>query len=394
MALTVYALTGCHFGDAKDELYKLSIQTRKLSYSVTIGLPSGTGTQDSIIDLGPEGLKVNFGPSADFAIMGKEFQSGESKSAVWPNPEVLSYHYYQYGDPVYEDGVSKLSFDYTAYGKHGVGEDYATAICYFYPAGLMKRGNGSTYKARVDSIPLDFTGQDGKLISVRRRYFPALGMASAVCSKSQVVMRDSARCLAGHDHVSSASQMVLLDSKVAIVRLSLVVPAQEDYPLLQYLQSQAFGNSKYYIDQIEIINRQSQPAGISKVNLNLQTGWMEASPISLSGLILKDGQRFRNHDQIMRESPQLLDKVGGQGATWGTLIYVAFPCTQQGYLDMDLDVVVHIGKMGESVDQNYCLYGSVQSIELREGCYYISSPVMLYREKDKIGTSAQIYRVP
>ena len=394
--MAVFALVSCHFGDGESELYKLSKKSRSLSYGVNLGLVTNFETNDSIMDLGPDGLCLNFGLSADIAVMGNEFcmEPDAEGVTVWPYPVILSYKEYNDFSPKYEDGRSVLSFDYMAYGKHGVGEDYATRISYFYPASKAVDREGNRLKARADYIPLDFVGQDGTLQSVRRKYFAALGTASAICSKSSVVMRDSAHCQAGHDHASMASQIVLLDPKVAIVRLSLVVPAQRDFPLLQYLQSQNLSGHNYYVQQIELINRRPEPAGISKTNLNLETGWMEADALSLSTLYLNDSRSFWMHEQIMEETPQSLVKVGGSDATWGTLIYVALPCTQQGCLDMDLDIVVHIGSTGASMDQSYSLYGTVQSIELHEGCYYISSPVFLYRDKENIGKSAQLYLVP
>lgn len=395
MSVVLCALTGCHFGDPNAGLDKLSTQRRSLSYSANLALSGSLETNDSIVDLGPEGLKVNFGQKADIAVMGEEFCKENDTLGVsqWPYPVVLSYREYNDFSPKYEGDRSIISFDYNSYGRHGVGEDYATQISYLYPASKAVDRDGKRLKARAESIPMDFVDQDGRLLTLRRRYFTALGTASALCSKNKVVMRDSAQCQAGHDHASSASQMVLLDLKLAIVRLSLVVPAQEDYPLLQYLQSQRMSGNNLYVDQIELINRHPEPAGISKTNLNLNTGWVEPDAMSLSFLILKDQQQFKNHDQIMRESPQSLAKVGG-GSTWGTLVYVAFPCTQEGCLDLDLDVVVHIGKVGESADKSFCLYGSVHSIELHEGHYYVSSPVLLYREKENHEHSAQFYLIP
>lgn len=384
--------SACHFGDGSDGLAALAKKKRQLDYSVSVALPSVAVSDSAIVDYGPDGLNVNWDEHEKLAVMGKEFlvEKDTVGDAAWPYPEALDYNRYSNEEPDVYGTVSAISFDFSAYAAHGLGEDYATLVNVVYPYNKVVDRNGNPLMARVDSIPFSFTGQDGTLAMLRDNYYVALGRARGLCSKTSVTLRDSAECLAGHDHDTLADKMLLLEPKVAIVRLSLVVPAQDDFTLLDFLTGLNMSGTTYYVDKIMIGNQLSDAKCIGRTLLDLTTGWMTPQGTSATYLMVQDIARFWNHPQIARSEAQPLADVGGSGTSWGTSVYVAFPCVDEGRLEIEPLVTVYVNKVGSSRTETIRYYGRVESTTLCDGCYYVTSPIALYTSLDKATEPAQI----
>ena len=392
VCLSANILSACHFGDKPDGLAALAKKKRQLTYSMSVALPSIAVSDSAIVDYGPDGLNVNWDEHEKLAVMGSEFlvEKDTIGDALWPYPEALDYNRYRNTDTSVVDNETRIPFEFSAYAKHGIGEDYATLINVVYPYNKVVDRNGNPLKARVDSIPFTFTGQDGTLATLRDSYYVALGRARGLCTKTSVVLRDSAECLAGHDHAASADDVLLLDPKVAVVRLSLIVPAQDDFTLLDYLTGLNMSGTTYYVDKIMIGNQLSDAKCIGRTLLNLTTGWMEPQGTSATYLMVQDDARFWNHTQIARSEAQSLADVGGTGASWGTLVYVAFPCVDEGRLEIDPLVTVYVNKVGTSRTETIRYYGRIEATTLCDGCYYVTSPIALYTSAEMATEPAEI----
>lgn len=393
--ISVSILTACHFGEGDDELKGLAGKTRLLNYNVNLALPSLTISDTPIEDMGPAGLNVNWTKDVEIAVMGQEFVSlpdslGESSSQL---PTKLIYASYTGPQSSVVDNYTQLSFSFSQYAKHSIGEEYATLVNFVYPYRAVIDKQGTPLSADTELIPFDFTGQDGLLSTIRDKYYVGLGRARGVCYKSDVMLRDSSSCQAGHDHRTGGMDRVLLDSKMAVIRLSLVVPAQEDFTLLEFLQGKNMSGQMYYIDRIELSNYNAEASGFNHASLNLNTGWMQSQKKSLRYLSISDENHFWKHPQIRKEDAQTVLELGGDTDTsWGTSVYVAVPCTDDGILDMDPRIVVYVSQSGTTSSTITQYYGAVETVKLQEGCYYITTPIKLYSSKEKLKEPAKIYR--
>ena len=395
--MTTIGLTACHFGSEADGGATLAKKKRQLNYNVTVALPSIVANETEVEDLGADGLNVNWGKRAEIAVFGKEFQTERDTTgaAAWPEATVLTYDKYRSAEPVVTGVWSRLTFDFAAWARHGVGEGYATLVNFLYPASAAVDKDGERLKARVDSVPFNFTGQDGTLATLREKYYVALGRGRAICSKTSVTMRDSADCLVGHDHVSAGEEMLLMEPKMAILRLSLIVPAQDDFTLVDYVLGRSMSGTTYYIDRIVVNNRAEGAKGIARTLLDLNTGWMKPQSSALTYLMVEDAvNHFWNHSQIARDEAQSLAEVGGTGTSWGTSIYLAVPCVDEGRLDFEPFITVYVNKVTATGVDVTRYYGKAEAVTLCDGGYYITSPIALYTSQDKLTEAAQICRVP
>jgi len=396
VAIFLSLLTSCKFGEGEDGLEALTKKKRLLNYHCSIALPTLL-QNDSVVldDMGVSGLNINWESYSDIAVMGKEFQVQKDTfgDASLPFPLKLSYNRYLDSNIELEDSYSVLSYDFSAYTKHGNGEYYATPVNFVYPYRRIITSSGDTLKANADSIPIDFNYQDGLLSSIQERFYLAMGHSLAICDKNDVTMVDSAHCHLGHDHDSQRHRRVLLDTKIAIVRLSLIVPAQEDYTLREFIQGKNMSGYSYYVDKVQLHNLKDNGSGISRAQLNLNSGWMEPQKSAINYLTITDEKNhFRNHSEIARKDEQVWSTGSEEKASWGTSIYVAIPCTEEGFLEISPMIVVTIKEYTQSTAKQY--YGTIDPVKLKEGGYYITSPIKLYDSREKADNPAQLFMTP
>lgn len=378
-------LTGCRFGD-DNNLASLAKKTRTLNYYTSVSLPTLSYSEETVQDLGERGLNLNWGREAELAVLADEFVTLKDSTGeiIEPRAVRLVYDYYHDATLKNSDNPAVLDFSFQVKAKHGFGEDYATQMQIVYPYRLVVDGEGEPCSAYCDSLAMDFTGQDGKLSTVREKYFVALGQARAVSSKDDVQLYD----VRDGDSVSKEIQ---LQPKVAIVRFSLIVPAQREFTLLEFLHGLNMTQQGYYIERITLTNRHAEARGISKVWLDLADGWMQPQRNAVPHLTLTDAGLFWNQEEIQQEEAEPLDNALN---SWGTAFYVAFPCTDEGTLPLDLLLSVNLRLTGTSGEQDLHLYGTFQPAVLEEGGYYITSPVRLTQTIEEGTVLAHICKVP
>lgn len=385
--LSILLFAGCHFGDGEDGLYALSKTTRSLSYPFTLALTSPSDSLCLVQDCSTNGLAFSFGTHAEIAVYGHEFRHDNDsldKLDIQPLPIILKSNYYDRKTLSYQDGQWLWSSAFQSKARHSNGEEYSTRMLFLYPSSKAVDGDGLYYPIRTDSIYFSFAGQDGLLSTLREKYYVALGEAKGICQNKTVTLIDSPdSCYVGHDHQTQAERQILLDSKVAILRLSLIVHAQEDMTLIDYLQSRSQSGIIYYISNICISNQHEQAPYFSHSVLNLKTGHMEGIYQAESQIRLTDTFKFNRHSQIRRPERQDLSSVGVAGDSWGTSLYVSLPCTDRGQLDFDPLIDVMVRTSDEEIVPSFHLYGRVQSETLVEGGYYLTTPIALSTEKEQ-----------
>ncbi len=394
LAIFSLLLTGCKFGDGEDGMEELAKKKRVLNYHCSVTLPSFYPCDTALVDMGPDGMNVNWRIFSDIAVMGSEFhiQKDTIESASYPVPFKLSYNRYLSPNCIQEGNLSILSYDFSSNARHGNGDDYSTLINLVYPYERVIMSSGDLLLSNADSIPMDFNDQDGKLSSIEERYFIALGRSRAVCTNSDVLLTDHPVCQLNHDHASYSDSRILLDPKIAILRLSFIVSSQDDFTLRDYLRGKSMSGNYHYIDKIEISNRELDPSRISRAQLNLNTGWMEPQKSAVDYLVLTDKNHFVNHLEITREESQRFLLEGFDAFSWGTTVYVAIPCTEEGRLTMSPMITVYVKHSEDSIVEKY--YGTVSPYQLKEGGYYITTPIRLFESVELATHPAQLYETP
>lgn len=387
-------LTACHFGDDDDGMAALARKKRNLNYQLSLSLPNRGYSRQTVQDLGPEGLNLNWGNREELAVFGQEFVAEADSLAIlgYPAPIRLTYDKYLDASAMDPKDSTRLTFQFSAYARHGVGDRYATLVNVVYPYNLLTRPEARTYNTHSDSLWIDFTGQDGLLSHLRQNYFVALGRAKTLCTQNRVQATDSALQVITSADTVWDNQVVQMVPKVAVVRLSLAVQAQSPMTLLDYLNALNMLSPGHYIDHITVRNRHQDAPPCSKALLHLSTGRMEPQEVALNELTLTDPSRFWQHPDIAPEEEQPLGPAGDYLTSWGTSVYLSVPCTDDGALDFAPLITVYIRQVGCPADQAELLYGVAKTVRLEEGGYYLTSPIMLQPTLDENGEEAIVVR--
>lgn len=394
LLLCAVTLTSCQFGKGDDGAAIHADKRRQIDYRLDAAFPCAYHSVEKLVDLETDGLNVSWGETGALAVFGKEFVAEKDTvgSASVPESIKLGYNVYQDGYPKVADGSAEMPFKFKAWAKHGIGPDYATTVSFLYPASAAKDRRGNQLKADAEVLPLDFTHQDGTLQTIADSCFCALGVGRCEITKDGLVITDaydSCCHISSHDH-SQASGHVMLEPKMAIVRLSLAVFAEMDYTLNEFLRSRTASMGHCHIGRINITNISGYP--ISEAELNLTTGRVSTTEKAEENIMISSSCNFINLTDIPQGAGQSLADLGGDGDSWGTSVYLALPCTDEGKLLFSPLIEVFID--GEYVDQigiNH-LYGVVSPIELVEGGYYVTEPVTLAPDYNDVNYYVKAYR--
>lgn len=362
----VGTLSSCHFGDAEKMIPSFADKKRNLNYEVKVGMPKHGDSELPIVDHGVDGLEINWNIDESVAIFGNSFVMKEDTlvgSDSLADAVIFGYNLYRDGKPEVKDGFSIIGSTFTHWARHGEGENYAVPFLAVYPAQVAYDANGRVMKSRTSSIAFNYSDQCGLLDRLRQNHFLSVGLGTGICRNGDVTISNQ-----------DAGQLVLTP-KMAIVRFSLTVPAEESMSLHQYVVSRSFSEGARYVRNITIENADTEAPGFNRTVLNLATGYMEASNNAQNRMILSSFNGFDTLEEIDRRDAQSLSVLGLDGETWGTSLYVGIPCTDQGVLHFDgriqVDIKLRDGKLVET------LYGQLEPITLEEGHYYITSAIEL-----------------
>lgn len=371
------AFCSCHFGDAEKMRPTFDDKKRNFTYNLEPAFALSGESGQTIADHGVDGLEINWGDLEQLAVFGKSLTV--TSDTLWgadalPNAVKLEYNRYRDGLPLMQGSNASLSFSFEHSAVQGEGEAYASVYPVVYPYAMALDAEGNVLKASVDSIPYDFSEQNGLLDYLRNKHFLAMGFGQGTSTNAKVT-------ITGADN-----QPLVLTPKMAIVRFSLVVPAEEDYTLHQYILSRSFSEETRYIRRITIENADVSAPGFNKGELNMETGRLMASNNAQSRLVLSSYNGFDTLTDILASQAQSLECLGAVGDTWGTSLYVVIPCTDNGTLHFDgriqVDIHVRSGKLVET------LYGRLTPVTLEEGKYYVTSAIELALDLEDAATAS------
>lgn len=377
------SLVSCHFGDAEDMRPSFADKKRNVEYSFTVGFPYASAEVYSVEDFDVEGLRINWNESESLAVFGKSFvMQADTFVGAAAFPEVLKLQYDARRDGASSmlGNVKTLQFDFNSWVTHGEGDEFAQPMPILYPYSQVLDKTGAAPKANVDSLEFDFNRQNGQLQQLRDSFFIAMGQGVGVV-KSGV-----GSITTGDD------EYVRLVPKFALLRIALTFPAELPYTLNEYISVRSFSESVRYIDNIVISNENEQASGFNKAVLNLNSGEMSASENALPLLVLRSNNAFTTLTDVPYDNFTLLGAIGGSQKSWGTMLYVAVPCTDKGHLDLDALIEVNVIKRSDNSMEHY--YGRLSQVTLEEGSYYLTSSVNLNPDSQENLDRAEVLRVP
>lgn len=362
------------FGDGKENADNFANKKRVIGYSFSVALPSVEPSEAMLEDLGERGMNMNWGNEAELAVFGKQFVV--AKDTMGPVGVAdcigIDYSYYQQGDVLGQQGERMIPVRFRALAHHGVGEEYAQTLNVLYPGTLAKDSEGNPLKVNATEVPVSFTGQDGTLQTIAQNYLVAMGRAKTVFGSGVVsVVDDYADCKVGHDH-SAESGHLLLEPKMAIVRVALTVPCEQDLTLLEYISSRSISVGYCFISRITVTDLGGTK--LSRMTLSLEDGQMRADTYAQSSLILYSDQYFRNLTDVPKSEAQPM--ADGTSA-WGTMLYLAVPCPEGGILDFEPEINIAVDSRYSQMLGFTSLYAKLKPMTLREGGYYMTETTPL-----------------
>jgi len=372
----------CHWGDPESMRPTYADKKRCVEYSLNVGFPFASSESFSIEDYDVDGLKINWNEREALAVFCKNFVMEADTlvgSASIPQVMKLSFDARRDGNAGLTGNVKTLELSFESWIKQGEGETYAENMPVLYPYSRVLDENGAAPKCDIDSLQFNFNGQDGRLEQLRDSFF--IAMANGVG-----VVRSGVGSI-----TTQEENLVLLKPKFAIVRIALTFPAENDYTLSQYIKMRSFSESVRYIDNITVSNENTSAPGFNKTVLDLTTGSMNASDNALPILVLRSNNAFTTLVDVPYENWISLEPIGGTKSSWGTMLYVAVPCTDGGHLDLDALIDVAVVTRADNTTEHY--YGRLQPVTLSEGSYYLTSSVAL-KTADVALEKAEVLSVP
>lgn len=379
----VVLMASCRFGDPDDMQPSFADVKRNIEYSFSVGLPFDGATPAPIDDNELDGLCMNWSDTESLAVFGEMFAFETDTlvgDAAKPKVLKLTYNALRDGKSDSINGVKVLNFDFTSWAYHGNGEANALPIPVLYPYRKALNAQGKALKAATKSIEYNFNGQDGTLEHLRDSVFLALGQGIGVVHNTQGVI------------TTEGDDMVKLTPKFAIVRVALTCPAERLYTLRQYVNARSMSESVRYIEYITLANEDSTASPYNKVVLNLETGKVEPSANAQSRLVLSSNNAFTTLVDRPYDNYISLEEKGGSKISWGTCLYIAVPCTDNGKLDFDGRIEVDIRQRTNSfMLETY--YGRLEPITLEEGHYYITSAVALSSSLEEVTERAEVIKI-
>ncbi|MDO4497026.1 MAG: hypothetical protein Q4B58_04215 [Bacteroidales bacterium] len=382
--LTIMAsLTSCHFGrDAEELRPSFADERRWIEYSFTAGFPFKYSSNSTIEDHDVDGLKVNWDRRESFALFGDMFLDITDtvyNYLIPPKVLRLDFDALKYSDITIDGGISKIGFGFGAWIKQGDGIDYSQHVSVLYPYSKVIDEYGNIPYANAKSLDFNFNEQDGVLEHLRNNYFIALGDGMSLISATTGTI------------TTEGETYLRIVPKFAIVRLALTVSEEDTHTLREFVDCRSISESVRYIDNITISNNNGAASAFNKTVLDLEYGVMRASYNAQSRLIIRSDNAFTTLDERTYDNRTSLALIGGKKRCWGTMVYVALPCTDYGKLAFDGIIDVSIKEHLSGNVTHY--YGKLQPIELEEGGYYLTSAVELTASTD-MKEAAEILKVP
>lgn len=403
-------LSSCHFGDSAEEmLNKYNNVERDIAYSLNVSKPGGTRV--SLVDQDLNGVNARWEDTDKIAMFdfGDVFCIDPETNLNSPLAVPLKYEkdandHTDAGYPGMDDAY--YQFGTRVRSKIGNGEWNAKNFALFYPYGKV-----GALKSDATEVTLDFTGQRGLLspsgdtASIANNYLYAWGFCKGTCKDAVVTLTDQMVAHNAnnvsvdapvcnqewHDHSRFASEHVLLDNKMAIVRLSFVRDGShslsEHLKTLVYKGQDGENRTGFIIKNITIQNQTAGEPAFSNVVMDLKTGKVTPATGAVDYLSLS----YPSIREIKQENGTPSSIGGDDHVAWGSTVYVAIP-QPEGTKDKWFHPLITIET--ESVQDKTSgptYFALLAGHDIKEGDYYMTSAITVSPESNDLQVQETIF---
>lgn len=378
-------LSSCHFGRSAEEMMnEYNDVERDLQFVLSSSNPDGSTSRASLADNQLLGLTSNWTSGDQLAIFdfGNVFYDGEDESNGSPLVPNLLYDKADDEDPT--DDIDYGIFKGTIHSKMGEKTANSKEFAFVYPY-----KNFSLCYSDETQVDLDFNGQDGSLGLLAFQYQYAWGYAKGVCEGGVVTFEDAIKNC-NTDWHAHGGDCIILDNKMAIIRFSVLYQQTDEDGVYQgqpYSLSQFLRESDLKVHHIEI------------ENLDDEYGFTSAKLLLASGNVLPDGSASNIMQLSSTEGYLTLSEItkenaieGAKGVLcWGTTFYIAVACPNNATLALHPMVKIYTcdAKTNSVTDQVF--YGILSTHIIKEGNYYMSSPIITVNSKAHLVESAKLF---
>lgn len=401
-------LSSCHFGDsAEDMLNKYNNVERDIAYSLNVSKPGGTRV--SLTDQDLNGVNARWELSDRIAM----FDFGDvfciDPETNLNSPLAVPLKYEKDANDLHAGGdAAYYQFGTRVRSKIGNGQWNAKKFVLFYPYGHVAN---MSCNATGTSVTLDFTQQTGKLMrtsetdnsrNIADNYLYAWGFCEGKCEDAVVTLTDKmvshdANNVAAdapvcnqewHEHAKFAGEQVLLDNKMAIVRLSFVRDAS--HSLGKYLEGLTYNDiNNYKIKCITIENQEVNAPSFSAVNMNLKTGKVSPASGAYTKIVIENP--YINEIAQEYGTPS---SIGGQDhVSWGSTLYVALPVPENSLEKWFRPIItietVSNDSNGQKEGPTY--FALLAGHDIKEGDYYMTSAITVSPSSDDLQVQESIF---
>lgn len=373
-----FLLSSCHFGDVDDVRPKeYDDVIRNFTISLDAVTPTGgSAVRTAISDRTLNGLDIVWTAGDEIAMFCHDASvQTDSKQPVIKLSQASDIESSDVANADNPDElVSWASFTAKTQLKAGntanleVSHNYS--FVYPYSQVAHEQSNAS-------SIYLDFTGQDGSLATLQRKYHYAWGVGAgsvagdADNAKMNFTDVTGSLCndaVAHANHKSWEEGNVVLDNKMSIIRFSLV--HQDDNgtktSFKQYLEQNNLGE----ITQIILHDDNGNLSDVAMLDVK-------------NGNVQNDGSSticLGNLDNVRPSFIEITEQgansdLSANGQSWGTTFYVSIP-VQNKKAELKCWLEIHVGSQGQDV---YYVY--MQNRTFAEGRYYLTAPLICTDKK-------------
>jgi len=457
LVLLAAASTSCRFGDdIETQLTKYDNVVRNVSFSFKATSNGGSSESVSraiLTDNGLEkGVVSNWDGGDQIALFdfGKLFTSDIDNATELISPEAVCLKQGKAGSLQEYQGTTSNPTDGSVDWAEFMGETNAVItenkleadneFALVFPYEPFKEEH--TDKT---SLQLDYSQQDGSLVTMAKNVLYAWGLAHGKCEDAQIkLLNKLTSCSndtesAWHKHGTDQSEEILLDNKEAIIRFHVTYkPTEEDLtkgyitnqslvgkemPLDEYLKLQNLVISEIVVENLEyevengvvdgeMTYKTISVPNIQTANLSLQTGLVTEgagnaitmnSPtvVHVPETITETAKSYNIDSKGTESESDVLPLTSGSTTVWGTVFYLAVPCPKSRKLEFHPYITIRTKQKAGTAAGPQTFFGEIapktgtdgqkKGKELKEGDYYITGRVPLSTSAKHLNGNVDIF---
>ena len=392
MMLLASIFTSCQFGDdVETQLSRYDNKVRQLDFAVTASrdMSGSSDTRTTLTDNGLDGVDALWEANDQMALLdfGQVFTTDY-------NAQTLKSPYAICMTSTGNGGETQVGFEASARAVISINPDYEYHFALLYPYKAFR-----TYTTDASTVELDFSGQDGSLDLIAESYQYAWGYTKAKVGDKEITLTDAiSDCANSHDHSGCAEGELIMDNKMALMRVHLnyTVTAADitkgytsqaegtTMTLNEYLESQNLEVSEIVVENIVY----TDDGGSTVTVPNIQTAELDlATGVTTEGT----GSSITLNPVKVVEVSESDRLTSDDVNVWGTVFYLAVPCPTVHKLDFHPFITVRTKDKTSGASGQQTFFGQLSRKTLTEGKYYITGRLCLSTDAKKLNAETDIF---